>query len=147
MGNTGRKIILQLKELAQPSNTPTGNVKPNVAGEADYVAPYQDLTACPVTFDTVCPSPVLTNTGTPVSYEFALPDSSIKNPSVASITVSLVNSSNVVVDSDVFSTPFTNYFTGSLTPSGSGNYTIRVEYKDNIGTVLQNCNSVKSVTI
>jgi hypothetical protein len=148
MANTGTKIVLTLKEMAMPANTPTGNTKNNAIGDPDYIAPYQDLDDCPVVYNTVCPSTILTHSlGSSVLFEFSLPDSSTKNPAVASIVVLLENASNTNIDQVSFGAPFTNFFTGELISGGSGSFTLSIEYRDSGNSVIHNCEDVKSVTI
>lgn len=46
--NTGIRIYTELIEVFVDSGLPTGNTKPNVVGDPDYIAPSQDLVACPL---------------------------------------------------------------------------------------------------
>jgi hypothetical protein len=46
--NTGYKGWTELEEYYLDDNTPTGNTKPNVDTDPDYVAPVYDTTACPL---------------------------------------------------------------------------------------------------
>lgn len=50
--NTGRKIFTNLIEVFADTGLPTGNVKPNTPGDPDYIAPIEDLIACPLTTTT-----------------------------------------------------------------------------------------------
>lgn len=46
--NTGRKIYRWLKEIDMNTGEPTGNRKPNVLTDPDYVAPVIDYVTCPI---------------------------------------------------------------------------------------------------
>lgn len=46
--NTGRIIYQTLEQIYTDNNSLTGNTKPNVVSDADYVAPAYNYTACPV---------------------------------------------------------------------------------------------------
>lgn len=46
-GNTGFRAFADLEEYNITTNVPTGNTKPNDSGDPDYIAPVQDLAACP----------------------------------------------------------------------------------------------------
>lgn len=48
MANTGRLIYTTLVEVDAETNVPTGNVKPNISTDPDYIPPSYNLTACPV---------------------------------------------------------------------------------------------------
>lgn len=48
MANTGYVIYQNLEEYNVDTNVATGNVKPNDPSDPDYVAPVEDLQACPV---------------------------------------------------------------------------------------------------
>ena len=50
--NTGRKIFTSLIEVFADTGLPTGNTKPNVIGDPDYISPVNDLIACPITTTT-----------------------------------------------------------------------------------------------
>ena len=45
MANTGTKVVLTLRKYVD--GNPTGDTKPNVFGDPDYIAPYEDLVDCP----------------------------------------------------------------------------------------------------
>ena len=48
MANTGLKIYQDLEEFNSITGIATGNTKPNVDTDPDYIAPVQDLTLCPL---------------------------------------------------------------------------------------------------
>ena len=50
MANTGIKNVLTLRKYL--NGVATSEVKPNTVGDPDYIAPYEDLTDCPVTTTT-----------------------------------------------------------------------------------------------
>lgn len=46
MANTGIKNVLTLRKYID--GVPTNETKNNVVGDVDYIAPYEDLTDCPL---------------------------------------------------------------------------------------------------
>jgi hypothetical protein len=140
MANTGRKLVLTLKEVQNPGSIPTGETKTNLSSDADYIAPYEDLDDCPVVYTLDCPSVEysMNDDDTTLYYEFSLPNSVVDNPLLAKIRVTL----NTGPEDDFLlpnSTP--NYFVGEfaglnplLVP-----YSIIITYLDSEDTVLQTC--------
>ena len=63
--NTGRKIFTNLIEVFADTGLPTGNVKPNTPGDPDYIAPIEDLIACPLTTTTTTSTTTTTTTIAP----------------------------------------------------------------------------------
>lgn len=124
MSNTGTKIVLTLKQIA------TGATKPDTVGDPNYIAPYTDLTACPITFGTSCPLIAATGVTGSVQFEFSLPNSVVNNPAID--TVKFVASSSVAatVKSQSFSLPVAeiNYFGGVVTGLPVGFYNVLIQY-------------------
>jgi hypothetical protein len=48
MENTGIKKYSVLIEINDRTGLPTGRTKPNVPTDPDYIAPIEDLNACPI---------------------------------------------------------------------------------------------------
>lgn len=48
MPNTGRLIYTTLIEVDAETNEPTGNVKPNIPSDPDYIPPSYNMSVCPV---------------------------------------------------------------------------------------------------
>jgi hypothetical protein len=141
--NTGRKIILTLKEVdANNGNSPTGNVKDNLVGDPDYIAPVTS-SDCSVTYTTTCPADKATSfVGTTLEYEFAILNSVKNNPSIAKIEVYAYNTNTSSVEGTptTINAPFTtNYYSGSFTGLGGSNYTIQIRYKNSSDVILQTC--------
>lgn len=49
MSNTGIKAFSLLIEINNRTGLPTGRSKPNIPEDPDYIAPVEDLEACPLT--------------------------------------------------------------------------------------------------
>lgn len=146
--NTGKKIVLRLKEVSNPGGTPTGNTKANVPGDADYIAPYQDLAACPVgSGSLLCPAVVLTDSaGVSLLYEFSMSSAAIANTAIGKVKVQVLSGSTEVA-AEVFTRPFGNYFSGAFAKPGSGTYTLQVRYLNNIDIELAACPALATVVI
>lgn len=54
--NNGQKVYTLLVEINTRTGLPTGRVKPNIPSDPNYIAPVEDLTACPL------PGPPVFNT-------------------------------------------------------------------------------------
>lgn len=145
MANTGKQVVLTLKEIYSYNNQPTGNTKPNVVGDPDYISPITDLTACPITYTTACPSVVATAQTNKVEYEFAVLNSVINNPTIKKIQVRL-RQGVTTIDSHTYILPHSNYFTGVLT-APSGTYSIEIVYLDISNAVLATCSGLATVTV
>lgn len=135
MSNTGRKIVLTLKEIAHPAENVVAT-KANTLGDPDYIAPSIDTTDCPVTYTLNCPASLLIDTTTGYKYEFSLPNSTINNPSLHHIIVSVTNGTNTYTQT--FNLPFTNYFSGNFVSAGAG-YTQTTTYYDSGNNVIHTC--------
>lgn len=141
--NTGRKITKTLKEVdANNGNIPTGNTKPNLPSDPDYIAPVIDTTTCPVTFTTNCPvDQVSSYRDNTLYFEFSLPSSVINNPAIDIIQIEAFNTDTTVVDGTpiVYNSPFSNYFSGGISGLGGTNYAVRIKYITAPSTVIQTC--------
>lgn len=150
MANTGKKIVITLKEVFTDNLEPTGETKINSPDDADYIAPSSDTISCPITYNTSCPTTIYcTNTEVGnVMYEFSLSNSVIKNPNVATVVVKLM-SGTTVIDSNSFITSnlLSNYFSDTLITVANGTYTISIDYLNSSNTVVTSCNDIKTVSV
>jgi hypothetical protein len=129
-GNTGEKIVLTLKQEISGSGIPTGLTKPDIIGDPDYIAPYVDLIACPITFNTACPLASGTSGSNSIEFEFSLPNSVVNNPAINLIKVMALSSSGFAPTSVSFTLPNTptNYFHSTLFSLGHAAYTLNIQY-------------------
>ena len=141
MANTGKKIVLTLKEIENPGAVETGETKTNLASDPDYIAPYEDLVDCPIIYTTACPIVKYTRSADELTllYEFSLPNAVVNNPIIKKITVEL--DSGGFIDTYVLpNTPSPNYFVGDfagLTPATP--YVMTVKYLDVTDAVVETC--------
>lgn len=153
MANTGIEIVLTLKEvqLPCPPCIPTGNTKPNTQGDPDYIAPYQNLTNCPIVATLDCPVDVLATgfTNGTVTYEFSITSSSLAVSNLAKIKIKFMLT-GVEQASTVFVLPNAspNYFTGSVTGlSASTTYSIEIDYLNASDALLPGGNCVTGISV
>lgn len=155
MANTGTKIVLTLKEGTEPCPpcTPfTGNTKPNVVEDPDYIAPYFDSVDCNVLAGLDCPVPVAATgfTDGTVQYEFFVTSSTLAVPSLAKIKIKFML---IGVEEASFTytlpnaTP--NYFEGSVSGlTASTTYDIEIDYLDSGDVVIvPDGNCVTGITV
>jgi hypothetical protein len=131
MSNTGTEIVLTLKQVISGSNIPTGLTKPDLIGDPNYIAPYTNLTNCPITYNTSCPLVAGTSGSGVIEFEFSLPNSVVNNPGITKVTVTAVTGSTVDPVSASFTLPNTppNYFHFILTElQTTQSYTLNVNY-------------------
>ena len=156
MANTGIETVLTLKEVEAPCPPPfTGCVcapgcptKPNVPNDPDYIAPYQNLTNCPISYTTTCPDVVATGAALSVVFEFALLNSVIENPALDKVKIkamlAAVEQGSVTF---TFPGPSANWFSGTITGlAAATTYDIEIDYLDAADVVVANCPSLASVT-
>lgn len=151
--NTGIKIGTQLGYYYEPipPGTPSGQFKSNTPSDPDYQPPSQDLTTCPVTYSTACPTVIAqTSAGSPnglIRYEFSLPVSVTTNPAVRKVRVSAMQGS-IEVEYDEFFLPNANpqLFEDSINVP-SGTYTISISYYDQSNNLTAMCSNLKTVTV
>jgi hypothetical protein len=140
MANTGIERVDTLEKVF--NGTPTGEIKANDPGYPDYIAPFMNLTNCPITYTTDCPKVI----GTPGSgiliFEFSLPNSVVTNPVIASVKVR-ARISTTDIDDIIFTLPNLNpnYFTGSFTGLTAGTYNLNLDYLDNTATIIHTCSA------
>lgn len=141
MANTGTKIVLTLKEVAQPAGTATGNTKNNVSTDANYIAPYQDLQDCSITFAMVCPVVIFTRLGTTLEYEFHLPNEVAKNPAVTKVIVETSVSPGTFFHTyTIPNSPSENFISNKFIGlTSSTNYDIVIKYYNASDALLHTC--------
>lgn len=140
MSNTGIKTVLTEKEVYEDTGIPTGQTRPNDPDQPYYIEPYEDLTACPITYDTSCPLIAATGHVGTVEYEFHVPNSTLRNPAINSFKLKLMQGGtehNVVNWTRPFQTA--NLFTGTITGVAAGTYTVDMDWLNSGGTVIQIC--------
>jgi len=146
MSNTGKKIVLTLKQVNSVTFVPTGNTEPNDPLNPDYIPPYTDFVTCPISNSLACPIPVFTGYTGSLGFEFSLFDSVVNNPSVSKINVVAISQS-ISIGSSSFSLPniTPTYFSGSIGLS-SGSYTINIQYLSG-STVINTCTNTASISV
>jgi hypothetical protein len=151
MANTGIENVITLKQVIPPCPpcVPTGQTKPNVIGDPDYIAPYQNLTNCPVVYNLDCPTYVAATGGTgAVQTEFTVFNSVVNNPAVSKVKVSVMDGVTEIV-SNTFTLPHStiNYFVSSWTGLTAGSRSIRVQYLDSADAVLNSCPNLVTINV
>lgn len=150
MANTGKKIVLTLKEVYDHNSSPTGTTKPNTPGDPDYIAPLTDGTACPITYTTTCPSVAIAtynSTDDTVEFEFAVLNSVLSNPAVAKVQARL-KSGSTTVQGITYTLPHSNYFAGFFTAiSTPGTYGIDVAYLNSSNTEVSVCTGLATIVV
>lgn len=139
MSNTGKKIVLTLKKIQNPGTIDTGLRKDNLPADTDYIAPYNDLSACPLTYANTCPVVKYTSdadAGT-LEYEFSLANAVVNNPAVVKIVVQETTSLNEQ-EYVLPNTPSPNYFRGSFTGL-VGVQGLEITYYNTLDVLVQTC--------
>lgn len=107
MANTGIKRVLTLRKYVE--GIPTGDTKPNIFGDPDYIAPYEDLVDCSIAQEeTPTPTPTNTQTATPTATPTPTPSAT---PSGSTTTCREVtyDSSLFSLDMDVYGIAYTDH--------------------------------------
>lgn len=154
MANTGIEIVLTLKEgqMPCPPCTPlTGNTKANMEGDPDYIAPYLNLTNCPITPTLDCPVAVMATgfTDGTAQFEFSVTPSALAVANLAKIKIKFMLAT-VETASFVFTLPHspTNYFEDSVSGlAASTTYDIEIDYLDSSDVLLPSGNCVTGVSV
>jgi hypothetical protein len=141
---TGYLSVDNLEQYDIVTNLATGNYKPNVIGDPDYVPPsfsVDPITGCPITYTLNCPTILTSKVGTTlIGYEVNIDNTVKNNPLINSIKISAKNSLSVIVATDTYSAPFTkNYFDGIFSGLSPTTYSIQVQYISSGATVLATC--------
>ena|ERR1700749_1343989 len=147
MSNTGKKIVLTLKQINAQTFFPTGLTEPNTPGDPNYIPPYNDFITCPISNSLACPLPVFTGGTLNIGFEFSVFNSVISNPQVSAVRVTAISQS---IDQGhvQFSLPHvpTNYFSGSINVSSAGIYSMNIQYFSG-SSVLTTCTNTSSIVV
>jgi hypothetical protein len=148
MANTGRVIVLTLKEEHSSNGEDTGNTKVNTVSDSNYISPYLDITKCPITYTFTCPTIMATGLASSIIFEFSLPNSTIFNPDISVVKVKAMLSGSMVSYVDFpLPNPDDNYFGGTITGlTGSVTYTLEIDYLNGSSVVTGNCPSLGNIT-
>lgn len=148
MSNTGKKIVLTLKQINAQTFRPTGLTESNTPGSPDYIPPYNDFASCPITYNLACPVPIFSPYPNTIGIEFSLYNSVVNNPQVTNVRVNAITQS-IVQGSTTFPTgwmPTPNYYSGSIYGLPSGTYTLNIQFLSG-STVLSTCNYTSSISV
>ena len=151
VNNTGRVLTTTLYELYQ--GQPTGVSKPNtpfISGvtNPDYItSPRTDLQSCPIIYTNLCPSGIWTKSATtqntPMFYELGYSSTTVNNPGITNIRVSVYDTNNNQIIGTPHNYPYprtANYIFSGFTVAPSGNtFGIRVEHFSG-NTIARTCN-------
>lgn len=146
MNNTGKNIVLTLKQINSQTFLPNGVVETNTPGTPEYIPPYNS-TNCPVSYSLVCPLAVINGHSGSIGFEFSLYNSVVDNPNVSSINI-LAISQSITRASSSFNLPNIthNYFSGSILPLIHGSYTVSIQYLSG-SSVLATCANTASISV
>lgn len=152
MANTGKEIVLTLDEmiLPYPPPNPTGNTKPNVIGDPDYIAPYINLTNCPIATDDTCPLFLATGGNDIIEYEFSIFNSVLANPAIAAIKIQVLDGTGPTVQLETTYTfpmsPSETFKSATFTTVPPGSHQIDAQYLDGDDNVVAVCTNLATVT-
>lgn len=151
MANTGKKIVLTLKQVSDPGGVPTGVTKPNTIGDPDYIAPYTDLTVCSVTSDMTCPDLAVSGGVGTVEFEINVPGSVLLNATIAKVKVKLMASDDTTeITNKIIVLPFTpspNYKYDSFISLSAATLKIQVDYLNSSDVAVKNCTYPFNITV
>lgn len=148
MSNTGKKIVLTLKQINSVTFAPTGLTEANTFGTPEYIPPYTDFIICPLTNSLSCPIIVSSGFIGSIGFEFSLLSSTVDNVQVKSVNVVAVSQS-LSRGSSSFTLPNTtpNYFSGSIGSLSHGTYTLNIQFVSG-STILSTCtNNTGSILV
>lgn len=91
MQRTGRLIYTTLIEIDAITGLPTGNVKPNVPGDPDYIPPVDDPVTCPLLPE---PTTTTTSTTTSTTTTTTMPTTTTTSTSTTTSTTSTTSTSS-----------------------------------------------------
>lgn len=147
MANTGIKIVLTLDEYQEPY--PPGTYiesKPNDPTDPDYIAPYQDLVACPITTDTTCPYFLATGMAGSIQYELSLTSGVVANTNISKILIIVWDSTNTTQQATqtitLPLTPVNTYTYGTITSIPTGTHNIDIQYLNSSDVVQATCTGI-----
>lgn len=148
MSNTGKKIVLTLKQVNSVTFAPTGLTESNTFGTPEYIPPYTDFIACPLTNSLSCPIIISSGFTGSIGFEFSLLSSTIDNIQLKSVNVIAISQS-ITRGSSSFVLPNAtpNYFSGSIGSLVHGTYTLNIQFVSG-STLLSTCtNNTGSISV
>lgn len=142
--NTGTKIVLTLQEINTITEAPTGNTKPNVIGDPDYISPYEDLVNCPVAYTMICPETIYTIVANIAEYEFSPVASTYNNPAINNFLLAQIDTvtSAQLASYIVAKSPYQH---GYITKIGSNANRIDLLFKDASNSTLFTCSNIFTI--
>jgi hypothetical protein len=147
MSNTGKKIVLTLKQVNSVTFAPTGLTEPNSPADgASYIPPYNDFVTCPISYSLACPLPVFSSFTGSVGMEFSVYNSVVDNPNVSSIKVNAASQSVTHSLTFIPAAPTPNYYSGSISGLTTGTYVMSIQYVSG-SSILSTCNYTSSVSV
>lgn len=148
MALTGNRRTLTLRLRNLTTDTLTGQTKPNLPGDPDYVPDVYDPVLCLVTTTLVCPVVKAAGVGADkIFYEFSLPSSVIANPAFAKLEVILRASDTSIQDIHTYTDFSPNYFSAQFEGVPSDTYTIDLSYKNVSDTEIHACPEVAEIEL
>lgn len=148
MPNTGVKITLTLQLRNITTDTLTGDTKPNLPGDPDYIPPQVDNVACPIDTSLVCTAvPAAIVDATTIGYELSLPQSVIANSNFKKLVVELYNSVDALVAFDTYTDFSPNYFADVFTGLAPDDYYITLRYQNISNADIHTCPQVTDISL
>lgn len=146
MSNTGKKIVLTLKQINSTTFAPTGLTETNTIGTPEYIPPYNSFD-CAISNSLSCPLPIFSGFSGSIGFEFSTFTSVSSNPLVTSVNVQAISQS-ISRGNTQFILPngTPNYFSGSIGSLSHGSYTLNIQYLSG-STALTNCASTSSISV
>ena len=147
MSNTGKKIVLTLKQVNAITFAPTGLTEPNDPGEgADYIPPYTDYVSCPLSYSLACPIPIFSPLPNIIGVEFSLYNSVVDNPNVTGARVNAISHSITHSVNFSFASATPNYYSSSIAGLLPGTYTTNIQFLSG-SSVVSTCTYTASVVV
>lgn len=148
MAITGYTRTLTLRLRNTTTGLLTGQAKPNLPGDSDYIPREYKPDVCVVTTTLTCPivkAALVDLDG--IFFELSLPSSVIANPQFKKLEVILRDSGANIVGTYTYTDFSVNYFSNIFTPLGPDSYTIDLVYKNNLDTLIHSCTVVTVVEV
>lgn len=149
MANTGIKVTNTLRLRNITTDTLTGDTKPNLPGDPDYVPPQLDNDVCPINTTLTCPSfSAAAKTATSIQYELSIPKATLANPAFAKVRIHVWNALAVEVATITLTDFDPNYVTGEVTGlTVPDTFTFHLEYLNSSDVQLLACESAAVVVM
>ena len=149
MPNTGIKVTLTLRLRNITTDVLTGDTKPNLPSDPDYVPPQVDNVACPINTTLTCPSFVAgADSADSIFWELSVPKASLANTSFAKVKILLWDNSAVEIDTTTITDFDPNYITGTFTGlTVPETYHLHIQYLDEDDNVILTCEDAAVVAM